>query len=318
MLLIPIPTIHCVLPPVSPAGKLARLESETSQLFSVTRIGSRQFQLIVLILLIANAGGCAMFSDALPFVPSPSTTDDASHSEAFSADRGTLRIHSDHYIPPDDRLFQTLVDLRETLRLRLGVPTSDRPITIYLFDESYEFRRFLENEYPEFPQRRAFFIETEDALSVYAQSGPHTVEDLRHEVVHAYLHAAMPDIPLWLDEGLAEYFEMPDREYGVNRPLADLMASRHTEGRWSPNLRRLESLPPDQLLSERDYAESWLWVYFLMESRLEYRETLRQYINDFQVNPVCPGLAVRLSGVSPSPEAEVCDVLGRLTSAVPR
>jgi len=281
------------------------------------RARSRQVQLIVLLALTVSTCGCALFPRPLTFEAS-STEDDATYPEAFVAEHGTLKIHSDHYIPPDDRLFQSLVDLRETLRLRLGVPTSERPITIYLFDEPYEFRRFLEDKYPELPQRRAFFIETEETLSVYAQSGPHTVEDLRHETVHAYLHAAMPNIPLWLDEGLAEYFETPDREHGVNRPLVDLLASRQVEGRWQPDLRRLEALPTNQLLSECEYAESWLWVYFLMESRLEYRETLRRYMSEFQTNPACPGVALRLSGVSPNPDTEVRAVLLRLTGTLPR
>ena len=31
--------------------------------------------------------------------------------------------------------------------------------------------------------------------------------DLRHECTHALLHAALPYVPLWLDEGLASLYE---------------------------------------------------------------------------------------------------------------
>ena len=34
--------------------------------------------------------------------------------------------------------------------------------------------------------------------------------DLRHETTHAVLHGLLPMVPLWLDEGLAEYFEAPE------------------------------------------------------------------------------------------------------------
>ncbi|GIT30210.1 MAG: hypothetical protein Ct9H300mP1_22560 [Planctomycetaceae bacterium] len=33
-------------------------------------------------------------------------------------------------------------------------------------------------------------------------------EDLRHEFTHGVLHSSLKRVPLWLDEGLAEYFEV--------------------------------------------------------------------------------------------------------------
>ena len=55
------------------------------------------------------------------------------------------------------------------------------------------------------------------------------------------LHGAFGDIPLWLDEGLAEYFEtdlsLPDAE----RARLDLIAADLRTG-WSPNLPRLEAM----------------------------------------------------------------------------
>ena len=35
-------------------------------------------------------------------------------------------------------------------------------------------------------------------------------------MAHGYLHSAFPSIPLWLDEGLAEYFETPRGDAGLN------------------------------------------------------------------------------------------------------
>ena len=40
--------------------------------------------------------------------------------------------------------------------------------------------------------------------------------DLRHELTHALLHGVLQDVPLWLDEGLAVYFELPPANEGVN------------------------------------------------------------------------------------------------------
>ena len=78
-------------------------------------------------------------------------------------------------------------------------------------------RSFFRDRYPDFPKRRAFFVETDTQLAVYAQWGDRVAEDLRHEVAHGYLHAIVPSIPLWLDEGLAEYFEVPRGQNGLNR-----------------------------------------------------------------------------------------------------
>ena len=67
----------------------------------------------------------------------------------------------------------------------------------------------MTRHFPGTPSRRAFFVESPTHLSVYAQWGDRVQEDLRHEVVHGYLHAVLRDIPLCLDEGIAEYFEVP-------------------------------------------------------------------------------------------------------------
>ena len=49
-----------------------------------------------------------------------------------------------------------------------------------------------------------------------AYRNPEFGNDLRHECTHALLHAVLPAVPLWLDEGLAKYFEVQraSRAYG--------------------------------------------------------------------------------------------------------
>ena len=51
---------------------------------------------------------------------------------------------------------------------------------------------------------------------VYTYWGNRIQQDLRHELTHAILHSVLKDVPLWLDEGLAEYFEVPHGWKGVN------------------------------------------------------------------------------------------------------
>ena len=41
-------------------------------------------------------------------------------------------------------------------------------------------------------QPRAFFVESDTRLNIYAYWGDRVAEDLRHEVTHGYLHAMVP------------------------------------------------------------------------------------------------------------------------------
>ena len=52
-----------------------------------------------------------------------------------------------------------------------------------------QFKAFMGMHYPDFPDRRAFFVESDTRLMVYAYWGDRVAEDLRHEVAHGYLHA---------------------------------------------------------------------------------------------------------------------------------
>ena len=68
--------------------------------------------------------------------------------------------------------------------------------------------------------------------------GDHLRTDLRHELTHALLHSVLKDVPLWLDEGLAGYFELPPENDGVNPQHLELLR----RGPFQPDLARLESL----------------------------------------------------------------------------
>ena len=92
------------------------------------------------------------------------------------------------------------------------------------------------------PTRRAFFVESDTRLAVYAHWSDRVGEDLRHEVAHGYLHSMVPGLPLWLDEGLAEYFEVPRGNNGLNRPHLELLSDMMQYNGWQPNLERLAAL----------------------------------------------------------------------------
>ncbi len=134
-------------------------------------------------------------------------------------------MYSDSSLPHRHRLLEELNSQRNLVRSKLNLTTSDERIYVYLFASADELKSFVRTKYPDFPDRRAFFVETDTRLQVYAYWGDRVAEDLRHEVAHGYLHSMVPHLPLWLDEGLAEYFEVPRGERGLNeRHVHELLA----------------------------------------------------------------------------------------------
>ena len=114
-------------------------------------------------------------------------------------------------------------------------------------------------------------------------------------MAHGYLHASVPAIPLWIDEGLAEYFEVPRGHGGLNRPHLLLLSDMMEVNGWQPNLEELEALSSAGEMQQDDYAEAWAWVYFLLNSTPERRELLTEYLTELRDK----GRAAPLSNGSP-------------------
>ncbi len=215
--------------------------------------------------------------------------------------RGQLVFHSDFPLPVNHRLLEELTARRSDLEEKLGLPYSDEPIHVYLFDSAEQFKEFVRLRHPEFPPRRAFFLETDTQLLVYAQWGDRVAEDLRHEVTHGYLHSAIADVPLWLDEGLAEYGEAPRAQHGLNRDHLKHLGQQIGQGVWQPDLARLERLAPSGDLTQAQYAESWAWVHFMLQSRPERAVALRDYLAALRQKGVAEPLSARLARIDPDP-----------------
>ena len=142
---------------------------------------------------------------------------------------------SDLELKPDMPIFKELAGLRDQVYKELRLPTAERPVYVYLFEDRQRYEQYFKVEYPKLPKRRAFFIVQpramggEDLLVFTSWGEPGRVrQDLRHELTHALLHSVLKDVPLWLDEGLAEYFELPPENGGVNE--AHLAHIRRTSG----------------------------------------------------------------------------------------
>jgi hypothetical protein len=205
-----------------------------------------------------------------------------------------LVIHSDGTLKGSERLLEELDTQRDWINERLALAPSDKPIHVYLYADEAEYYKFMNLRFPEMAERRAIFVGTNTDLTVYAHWSEQVAIDLRHEVAHGYLHAAVPNLPLWLDEGLAEYFEVGRGRRGFNEPHVDMLVKQAEAGTWRPDLARLESLTSAADMTQQDYAESWAWVHYLIESSDGKSDFLTSYLTDLATKPSADPLSVRL------------------------
>jgi hypothetical protein len=210
--------------------------------------------------------------------------------------------------PPFKALFKELADLRDQVHKTLLLPSSTTLVQVYLFEDRDRYERFMEANYPDLPKRRAFFIAQPrpiggEELLVYAYwgNGERVQQDLRHELTHALLHSVLKDVPLWLDEGLAEYFEVAPGLGGVNAEHL-----RHLrQGPAGParlDLARLEQLKQVEQMTPAEYRESWAWVHLMLHTSEDSRKVLTGYLRDLRSSKAPGALRTRLANTFPAPE----------------
>lgn len=225
--------------------------------------------------------------------------------------REQLIVHSDFDLPQRHRLIEELTDLRNDIVRSLQAPVSDEPIYVYLFEDSDRYERYMAEHHPLLPTRRAFFIKSDTTLRVYAYWGERVAEDLRHEVTHAYLHSVYPYLPLWLDEGIAEYFETGRGLQGIHRGHIALLSEQKAAGNWQPDLDRLESIARVSEMDQLAYAESWLWIHFALQDPTR-AEILLRYLQTLRTDGQAPRLSRMLPEATPDLQSALLDHLQML------
>jgi hypothetical protein len=261
------------------------------------------YRLTLLALLAAMASGCATWH-SMPILPSRNN---------MVLDQ--LVIFSDNPLPQHHRLLEELRSQRTYLSTKLALPISDEPVHVYLFPTGEKLEAYMRAQYPALPKRRAFFVESDTRLNVYAYWGDRAAEDLRHEVAHGYLHAIVPNLPLWLDEGLAEYFEVPRGLDGLNRPHVEQLAEE-TQRHWRPNLERLEQLRSTADMSQLEYAESWAWIHMLLETTPQRLQILQGYLKSLRQRQPAEPLSVQLRQVDSQYEQSLLEHLAVLRQSL--
>ncbi len=214
---------------------------------------------------------------------------------------GPFIFHSMFPLAPYQKLFDELPQLQRELTRTLGVPPAKDPIYVYLFADEAQFRAYKDKHFPRVPFRPALYILEGGSPGVYTYRKPDLDVDVRHECTHALLHASLPVVPLWLDEGLAKYFEAPAHERAFDHPYFD-----DSKWKWSLRLgmvRSIESLESRDDLTQMDasdYRFSWAWVHFMLHGPEPAHRALVEYLACYQQHQPAGKLSVRLAQAVPN------------------
>lgn len=190
-----------------------------------------------------------------------------------------LACHADFPLDNYEGLLREVSRLHEEIRKTLGLPSPRLPVHIFLFQDESAYRAYMKRWFPSVPHRRALFIKHDGPGMVFAYRGRHLVTDLRHESTHALLHSCLPTVPLWLDEGLAEYFELPPEKRAGGNPYLIGITWNARFGAV-PSLQKLEQLTDIKQMGQRQYRDAWAWVHFLLHASPEGKAELAAYLAD--------------------------------------
>ena len=210
---------------------------------------------------------------------------------------GPFLCHADFSLAGQQSLLDELADLQKDLTTVLGARESRESVHLFLFQTKASYQAYLQQYFPKVPYRRALFIKARGPGMVFAYGGDDFEIDVRHECTHALLHGWLPSVPLWLDEGLAEYFEVQhDRRAGQHPHLAAVQALVGAGD--LPRLEVLEQLTAIDEMGREEYRDAWAWVHFAVHGPAAANEELTRYLADVaaggEVGPFSDRLRRRL------------------------
>lgn len=207
---------------------------------------------------------------------------------------GPMIVRAEFPLADYDGLLRELVELNRELQRVLALPAAREPVEIYLFRDDHAYSQQLRRHVPNPPDRRALYLKQKGPGQVLAFRSKELAVDLRHECTHAFLHAALPAVPLWLDEGLAEYFEAPPGARANDSSQWNLLFKADLQLSRVPRLADLESRQPPGDLSATDYQHAWSWAHFLLHGPPEAHEELVRYVADISAGQTPGRLGPRL------------------------
>ncbi len=224
-------------------------------------------------------------------------------------ERGAFAFQVDFELSEIASELASLDEVAAELSSTLKIPAPREKILARVLPDEASWRAFFQKTFPGVAYRTAMFERKEylfDARKerLYAFRGPTLEVDLRHEGTHALLAASLRrSVPIWLDEGLAEYFEETPRERAENPDRTTKVVARLENGSFAP-LERLESVSVMTAATNAFYLDSWAWTNYLLNDSSETRAIVSEYLNDLaRSRPFAPKISARLKKTGGGEEA---------------
>ena len=216
--------------------------------------------------------------------------------------RGPFRFHANFPLDRYRPLFDELARLPDQVTARLRIAPPKEMVDVYLFGNREIYEMYMRQYFPRVAPRRAMFIKVSGPGNVFAYLDRGFDIDLRHECTHAILHASLPLVPLWLDEGLAEYFEVPEAQRECGHPHLEEI-QRHLRWRRASTLTRLEGIASLDDMGTEEYRDAWAWVHLMMHGPPEAQRPLLGFMADLNEHIPPQPLSARFASQRSDPEA---------------
>lgn len=214
-----------------------------------------------------------------------------------------FQIHSDFDLEAHRELEATLLHLRGDMASLLELSDWRKSIHVVIFQNPKEYSRYMQHYFPTVVQRRAIFLQDRGPGMLFTHWHDQIDVDLRHEAAHALLNQSGAELPLWLDEGLAEYFEVSREDRYAHNPYWTEVAGQ-AEQALVPSLLMLERIDDLAGFEEPQYRDSWAWIHFLLHRNQRTRQMLIQFLARAQHKTAQPPLSRQLPSILSDPMLE--------------
>ena len=222
----------------------------------------------------------------LPPAPIPAGSDPASPADGFAYREVLGQVVCLSEFPLDDgsAIRAEIQNLQKDLTDYLGTPESNEKVVVCIFRTRESYTAFLKRNCPQAPSNRpALYIKDSGPGYVFLQLDEKLILNLRHEMTHALLNSTHKNIPIWLDEGLAKYFETPAGQRGKSNPFLEPVSDRAGSFLTPiPTLANLEKLKGINEMGPTQYRDSWAWIHFLIHYSPRTQQILSRYLQTLE------------------------------------
>ncbi len=240
--------------------------------------------LAMILLLLGGAAASAPAAPASGGVVLPSPRDRWTHVQIDD-----IALYSD----ARPRVVEELARDLQTMRAAMGLATHLRvdaplPTTVLVFDDEALFTPFVDatNGHPG-RHLAGFFQPGRDGnyIAVGYTGLSASTEVLYHELTHYFVASTTPHVPVWLNEGLAEFFSTfarPGKKVLLGKPVLRHLQTLRSSA-FIPLLHLFAVTRESKEYNENDratlfYAESWAAVHYLILGNPQRQGQLGEFL----------------------------------------